>query len=225
MKRVIYVSLLFMVSLSACVEKTSSKPILLPSDFTPIGLPVAWTPTPSEPTPVPGWKIFTGEGVELALPANFEGGDPIARREELIELVRSLGPEYETYVETVEQNPTGMVLVVFDLESAESIVGVTLREVPPEMKLDEYVNGLLGALVEQIPGTSVVDRSEVQRDEDRIGRVILEFATGEAISRQLTFVVLEGGKVWTVSYASPFDRFEEMLPTFDLSMLTFKYSP
>jgi hypothetical protein len=134
-----------------------------------------------------------------------------------------LGPEYESYVETVEQNPTGMILTVFDLESAGSIVGVTLRDVPSEMMLDEYLNGLLGAIVEQIPGTSVIDRSVVQRDEDRIGRVVLEFDTGEAISRQLTFVILDGGNVWTVSYASPYDRFEQMLPIFDLSILTFKY--
>jgi hypothetical protein len=212
-----------MVSLSACEEASSSKPIPLPSDFTPIGLPVEWTPTPSEPTPVPGWKAFTGGGVELSLPANFEGGDPVARRDELLELIRSLGPEYESYVETVEQNPTGMILTVFDLESAGSIVGVTLRDVPSEMMLDEYLNGLLGAIVEQIPGTSVIDRSVVQRDEDRIGRVVLEFDTGEAISRQLTFVILDGGNVWTVSYASPYDRFEQMLPIFDLSILTFKY--
>lgn len=225
MKRIIWSSILFLNFLSACAERTSSRPVPLPSDFTPVALPAEWTSTPSEPTPIPGWKVFTGEGVELSLPANFEGGDPIARQEELLELLRSLGPEYETYVETVEQNPSGMKLVVFDLKSVGSIVGVTRREVPPEMKLEEYLNGLISALVEQIPGTSLIDRSVVQRDEDLAGRVVFEFVTEQAISRQLSFVVLEGGKVWTVSYASPLDRFEEMIPTFDLSMLTFRYSP
>lgn len=72
-------------------------------------------------------------------------------------------------MEAVEQNPSGMILVAFDRESAESIVGVTRREVPA--------------------------------------------------------VVLDGGQAWTVSYASPLDRFEEMHPVFELSMLTLKWSP
>jgi hypothetical protein len=223
MKKYLLGMFLPLLALSACTQQPSSKPIPLPADFTPFSLPVEWTPTPAEPTPIPGWIIFEGEGVELALPPNFLGGNPIANREQLIEMVRTLGPEYETFIETVEQNPTGMILVALDLESAESIVGITKREIPPEMTLDEYLNGLLGALVEQIPGTLVVDRSVVRREKDTFGRVVLEFVTGEAISRQLTFVVLEGGWVWTVSFASPLDRFEQMLPTFDLSILTFKY--
>ena len=162
------------------------------------------------------------EGVELALPEFFEGGDPIARREELLELVRSLGSDYESYVEAVEQNPSRMILEVFDLESAESIVGVTRREVPAEMALDEYLNGLLSTIVEQIPGSSVVDRAKIQKGDDLIGWIIFEFVTENAISRQLSFIVLDGGQAWTVSYASPLDRFEEMLPVFELSMLTFK---
>lgn len=139
--------------------------------------------------------------------------------------MRSLGPEYESYVETVEQNPSGMILVVFDLESAESIVGVTRREIPPEMTLDEYMNGLLSAIVEQVPGSSVIERSAVRMDEELIGQVVFEFVTEDAISLQLSFIVIDGGKVWTVSYASPLDRFVEMLPTFQLSMQTFRYLP
>lgn len=82
----------FMGLLVGCAQPATSNP--LPDDFTPVVLPAEWTPTPSEPTPIPGWKVFLGEGVELALPEFFEGGDPIARREELLELVRSLGPDY-----------------------------------------------------------------------------------------------------------------------------------
>ncbi len=128
-------------------------------------------------------------------------------------------------MEAVEQNPSGMILVVFDRESAESIAGVTRREVPAEMALDEHLNGLLSDVVEQTPGSSVIDRAKIQRGDDLIGWVILEFVTESAISRQLSFVVLDGGQVWTVSYASPLDRFEKMLPVFELSMLTFKWSP
>jgi hypothetical protein len=224
MKRYLLGLIVLIVTISACTPKPAANSIPLPSDFTPVPLPVEWTPTPAEPTPIPEWLIFEGEGVELSLPPNFIGGDPVVKQQELVELIRTLGPEYESYIEAVEQNPSGMILVAIDLESAESIVGITKREeVPPEMTLEEYLNGLLSALVEQIPGTLVIDRSVVRREEDALGRVVLEFATGEAISRQLTFVALEGGLVWTVSYASPLDRFEQMLPTFDLSILTFKY--
>lgn len=223
MKRIFSVSIGVVLFLSACAQQGASKPVPLPADFTPVALPAAWTATPSEPTPVSGWRVFTGEGVELSLPSNFEGGDPEVSRERLLELIRTLGPEYEKYIEAVEQNPSGMILMAFDLESSASSVGVTKREVPPEMSLEEYMNGLLNALVEQVPGTSVIDRSVIERDGDQVGRVVLEFETGEAVSRQLTFIFLEGGKVWTLSYASARDRFEQLLPTFDLSMLTFKY--
>ena len=223
MKKYLLGMFILMLALGACSQQPASNPIVLPADFTPVSLPVEWTATPAEPTPIPGWIVFEGEGVELALPPNFLGGDPVAKREQLIEMVRTLGPEYESFVETVENNPTGMIMVAFDLESAESIVGITKREIPPEMTIEEYLNGLLSALVEQVPGMLVIDRSQIRRDKDTFGRVVLEFVTAEAISRQLTFVVLEGGFVWTVSYASPLDRFEQMLPTFDLSILTFQY--
>lgn len=225
MKRIFSILLGVLLLLSACAQQGSSKPVPLPPDFTPKSLPMAWTSTPSEPTPIPGWRVFTGEGVEVALPSNFEGGDPEASRERLLELIRTLGPEYERYVEAVEQNPSGMILMAFDLESSASSMGITRREVPPEMSLEEYMNGLLNALVEEVPGTSVIDRSVIERDKDQAGRVILEFKTGDAVSRQLTFIFLEGGKVWTLSYASARDRFDQLLPTYDLSMLTFKYSP
>lgn len=225
MKRIVSLSLGLILLFSACAQQRSSNPVPLPPDFTPVALPAAWTSTPSGPTPIPEWKVFTGGGVEVALPSRFEGGDPEASRERLLELIRSLGPEYERYLEAVEQNPTGMVLMAFDLESSASTMGVTRREIPPEMTLEEYMNGLLSALVEEVPGTSVIERSVVEREKDQAGRVILEFETGDAVSRQLTFVFLKAGKVWTLSYASGRDRFDEMLPTYELSMLTFKYSP
>jgi hypothetical protein len=48
-------------------------------------------------------------------------------------------------------------------------------------------------------------------------------ATSIPLPDDFTPVVLPA--VWTVSYASHLDRFEEMLHIFDLSMLTFKYAP
>lgn len=225
MRIILSLSLGLILSLSACAQQGSSDLVPLPPDFTPMALPAAWTSTPSEPTPISGWKVFTGEGVELSLPSNFEGGDPEASRERLLELIQTLGPEYERYLEAVEQNPSGMVLMAFDLESSASSMGVTRREIPPEMTLEEYMNGLLNALVEEVPGTSVIERSVIEREKDQAGRVILEFETIDVVSRQLTFVFLKGGKVWTLSYASARERFVEMLPTFEQSMLTFKYSP
>ncbi len=196
------------------------------TNATPVVLPPKWTETPTiQKSPSPGWKIFTGTGVELWLPESFEGGDPIQRREELIEMVRSLGPEYESYVQAIEGSSTGMVLVCFDLDVSGTIVGVTKRDVPPEISLEQYLEGLGEALVSEIPGTSVIESSIIQFERFEAGRLVIEFVTGEAASRQLTYVVLEGGLVWTVSYASPLDRYAELVPVFEESITSFHYNP
>jgi hypothetical protein len=193
-------------------------------NLTPLVLPPKWTEsTDIEKTPSPGWKVFTGVGVELWLPDSFEGGDPVERREELIEMVRSLGPEYESYIRAVEESPTGMVLVAFDLDTLGTIVGVTKREIPPEIPLDEYIVGLSDAFVSEIPGTSVIERSIVQLDRFEAGRIVLEFVTGEAVSRQLTYIVLDEGLVWTVSFASPLDQYAPLVPVFEESISSFQY--
>lgn len=220
-KRVLLCGLVVVSTLLACalMPKVARTP-----NLTPLVLPPKWTEsTDIEETPSPGWEVFTGVGVELWLPDSFEGGDPVERREELLAMVRSLGPEYESYVRAVEESPTGMVLVAFDLETLGTIVGVTKREIPPEITLEEYIVGLSDAFVSEIPGTSVIERSVVQLDQFEAGRIVLEFVTGEAVSRQLTYVILEEGLVWTVSYASPLDQYAPLVPVFEESISSFQY--
>jgi hypothetical protein len=223
-KGLLFCAFFVMVMVAGCGQ-FGSKPAPI-SNATPVVLPPKWTETVAvQKSPSPGWEVFTGEGVELWLPDSFEGGDPIQRREELIEMVRSLGPEYDSYLQAVESSPTGMVLVCFDLEVSGTIVGITKRDIPAELSLDQYLDGLSEALVTEIPGTSIVERSIKQFDRFDAGRLVIEFDTGEAVSRQLTYIVLEGGIVWTISYASPLDQFTELVPVFEESIASFKYSP
>ncbi len=191
---------------------------------TPINLPPVWTPTWNGlPSPVPGWAAIPGNGVELSLPTDYDGGDPVARAQELADLLSTV-PEYADIAEAVRQNPEAYRLLALD-DATGSIVAVTLKDVPADMPMTEYLDGWTQAVLDLTPGSSVVEKGIVQFRDDEAGRVILEFNVQGTSSWQLCYIVRQGTQIWTFNFGATKEDFYQLQPIFEQSIQTMRFLP
>jgi len=191
---------------------------------TAITLPPVWTPTWNGlPSPVPGWVVLAGTGVELSLPASYQGGDPVTRTQELIDLIAQV-PGNEALVELVRTSPAAYRLLAID-ETGGSIVAVTLKDIPPEIGMADYVDGWTRALLDQTSGASLIDKGIVQLQQQDAGRVIFEFVVPSGTSWQLSYVVRREAQIWSFHFAAAKDEFYQMQPIFEQSIQTLRFPP
>jgi hypothetical protein len=188
-------------------------------------LPPAWTATTVAPTAIPGWSLYHGVDVDLWLPSEFVGGDPIAQIDELLGLARAAGPGYEGIVQALEQRPENLRLYCWELATYETVVGVTRHDAPAEVAVEVYVAQWVTAVLQQFPGFNAVSQGTAQVGERSVGRAVLDLTQQGAVTRQISYLFKEGATVWVLGYAFPVDRYPELLPLVETSVLTFRGVP
>ena len=187
-------------------------------------LPPAWTPTAYIPPGfAEGWATFAGNGVELMLPTSYEGGDPTALAQELLDLLDE-SPATASIADAIQQNPAGYRLIAID-RSNDSIVAVTVRDVPVEVSMSEYAEAMGTAIVEQITGVSVLDKGVVAFRQAEASWLLLEFVLDEDASWQLSYGVRQGNQVWNFNYAGAREDYPQLQPIFDQSLQTIHFLP
>ena len=188
-----------------------------------IALPPAWTPTPEAAAGLPeGWQPLIGSGVELWLPESFEGGDPATRRQELIENIRALGPDYESLVAVLENGAPGMVFFAFDTSLAGATVGITRRDLPASVGLGEYLEGYVVELPGAVPGVAVLEHGTMTVHGEEVGKIKLDITVQGSNSTQVSYMIHRGDLLYTVSYAVPQEFFSGAEPAFETSIGSFR---
>ncbi len=182
------------------------------------------TATPTfTPTPIPGWNRFEGGGVELWLPASYEGGDSAENLEMIVAMIKSIGAGHEQIAQALEQDPGAMPFFALDRDNLGTTVNVTIREMPAEMSLEAYMEGYVQALQEQVFfEVRVTQQTIVTLDQYQAGQLLLEIGAVEAPNFQLTYVIKENGTVWTINYATLPEQIGQQLPIFQQSIQTFR---
>jgi serine/threonine-protein kinase len=187
-------------------------------------MPPAWTPTPEpKAMTVPGWEAFHGEGLELMLPPTYEGGDPVALAEELAGLLAEY-PEYAFLAEAIRADPGGYRLLTIDRDTG-SIVAATTHDVPASVSMSEYVDKFSAAVVEQVPGTTVIQTGIVPFRDGEAGWMLFEFVGPESVSWQLSYAVRRGDSVWNLDYGAVREDYPRLQPIFDQSLQTVVFTP
>jgi serine/threonine-protein kinase len=187
-------------------------------------MPPAWTPTPDfSPATVPGWGLFTGDGIELMLPPSYEGGDPVALAEELAALLEEV-PHYAALAEAIRDDPGGYRLLTIDRETG-SILAVTAHGVPEAVSMEQYVDEFSAAVVEQAPGSALMQKGVVPYREGEAGWMLFEFTGEEAVAWQLSYAVRRGDLVWNLNYGAVREDYPGLQPVFDQSLQTVHFIP
>ena len=203
--RVVILGLLLMSLMAGCGQ--SSQP----------------TPTPGPtPTPIPGFKKIEAGGVELWVPENFEGGDLTSGdRELIVERLRSLGPDFASVAQTIEQNPNMFLLFAADTKLSDSgfmtNINVGREKVLSTMSLDTYTD----AAIKQLPSQMKVDKREaVNIGPYQANRLTLDFGTVGA--REVLYIIKGDGVMYLTAYATGQKDFDQKLPIFEQSIQTFR---
>ena len=184
-------------------------------------------PTPTETlTPIPGWEKFEGGGVELWLPESYEGGNPGEDIEVIVENLRSLGPDFEQLAQMMEQNPSWCIIWAVDSEVGDSglltNVNGTSEKVLSAVTIDTHIDAALKQLPAQF---QVVERGIVSLGDYQAGRLVIEVTISGVAKKELVYVIKDGNTMWTITFATGAEEFDQRLPAFEQSVLTFAIQP
>ena len=192
----------------------------------PTAIPEATATVQPTATPIPGWEKFEGGGVALWLPQSYEGGDLDEDIDLIVDRLRSLGPDFEQMAQMIEQNPTLYVIWAFDSEVGPSgfltNMAVTTEKVPSAITIDTYLDAAEGQFPDQL---QVVERDIVSLGDREAGRLVIEFNISGVIGQEVMYVVKDGNTMWVITYATGAEEFDQRLPVFEQSALTFTIEP
>ncbi len=183
------------------------------------------TPQPTM-TPIPGWKKFEATGMELWLPESFVGGNISENLDLISEQIKSLGPEYEPYLQPVLQNPSMFSLWAYDSEIGSSHyltnIGVTTDRLSSPVPLDTYAD----ESVSQLPDTfHLRERDRITLNGRDARRLVIEMKLPGVTVKALMYILMDGKTVWLITYTTAPDEFEHRLPIFEQSANTFNIVP
>jgi serine/threonine-protein kinase len=205
----------------ACGSTAPPKVIAPLPGFT---MPPEWTPTP-EPAivSVPGWQTLSGDQIELMLPPSYEGGNPVVLGEELADVIDD-NPATVDIAQAIRDNPAGYRLLAIDRETG-SIVAVTAREVPTSVSITEYVDKVSEAMLEEAPGSALIQKGVVPFREGEAGWMLFEFTGDDGVGWQLTYAVRHGDFVWNFNFGAVREDYPLLQPIFDQSLQTVVFTP
>jgi hypothetical protein len=176
--------------------------------------------------PIPGWQKFEAGGIELWLPDSWEGGDPSEVGEMIVEHLRSLGPDFEQYAQTIEENPSMSVLWAFDYEVGESGYLTAVSVVKHRVLSSVPMDTLLDQLLEQLPApVEVIERGTATLSEREAGRYVTEWEYPGVTAKQVVYIIKEGSTMWGIAFSTAAEEFDQRLALFEQSARTFAIQP
>jgi hypothetical protein len=169
---------------------------------------------------LPGFKRIEGDEVSISLPESFEGGNLSEDLEVISEKMRALGPQFEQMAQVVEQNPSMFQLWAFDQEIGPdgglTNVNITTEKILSALTLEAYADATLA----QFPETFTArEQGIVPLGDYMAARLILD---AEALGvTTLVYLVEDDNTMWNISFSTGAGEFDERLPIFEQSALTF----
>jgi hypothetical protein len=170
------------------------------------------------------WLRIEGNGVALKLPLNFQGGD----LEEVIELVSEnidmLGDGFDMIAPILESNPEIFKLYAFDPELLPNggLTNVNITAVPLPMRID--MEELLELTASQYPrGFDITETDVIELGEyEDVGRLLIEAEVMGFEQTVLQYAFHLDEVLYSVTYTTATDVFEDLLPIFEASAETFE---
>ncbi len=192
----------------------SSTPITFPTpDFTA-------TPLPPTSTPIPGWSKFEGGPVDIWLPSYFIGGDASVQMPAAIATLQTMYPGLDLKAMQADQNSLSAIIVrVFDPkpdpEGGLTYVSVYREDVAEGMSLGAYVD----TAIQNTSKFGVADRQKLSVGPHSAERILI--TDPERQIKDLAFFVKEDTTIWSIYYNTHDVVYDQYLPIFESSILTF----
>lgn len=175
------------------------------------------TPPTVATSPQSGWQTIAGEGVSLALPAGYEGGNPSTDLDELEARLNELGSEYAQQLQGIRQNPEAIALLAFDsnITAPNQITSVNI--VPITQRTDRDLATFVEETALKLEAGATILEQEVVPEGDR-GRMVVQDEVNETTIQALMYFVRNQEQLWIVMYTTTAEEFEQRLPDFERSI-------
>ena len=164
------------------------------------------------------WKTFQGEGVEINLPQNYDGGNPRRNYEEISSKIERFGGESSRLNKTLTRKTSA--LFAFDKDGAKrgtfNNVIVVKNRIPSNISLNKLNDVLAQKMSEG--DRELIEKKIVSLNKYQAGRII----TQKGAAKQLVYVIKEGTSSNVVIYTSSDKEFQKNLPVFEESIKTLK---
>jgi hypothetical protein len=158
----------------------------------------------------------------LWLPEGFEGGDLANDVNVIVDRLRSLGGKYADLAAMIEQNPSALVIIAYELNPGPSgfltNVNVTKEQVLSGMTVNTYMEA--GAAQFANYGFTVLEKGLVQLDNYEAGRIVIEATSLQA--KEVMYIIKSNNTMWITTYATGISEFEDRLPMIEQSANTIK---
>lgn len=178
-------------------------------------------------TPPAGWKQMGTSGLEFWAPSSYEGGDLTGKdKAVLIEKFKQLGPDYETFVNAMEQTPQIGVFMAFDTKVAPSGSLANIVIIRIEALSIIPIDLVVDSALQQFPKSMrLVSRQNIKLGNLDGARIIIENAVGNTSTMQAGYFIKSGSTFWTITFTSSSDEFDQRLPSFEQMIRTIVIKP
>lgn len=176
-----------------------------------------------------GWAEHEAGGFSLALPEEWEGGDPERQIPRLVEDLRQEYPDRADIWEMLESSAEDVEFMAFDLDDVRAgedfvtNVNVVTTAIPAGADLREVVDAQIPLLEDQLGA------EDVQVEERKVGAldaVVLSYRARilglDLAQRMYTFADAETGDVFIITFSTDWERRGEKEPTFEAIAATFR---
>lgn len=180
-----------------------------------------------EPLPVeedPDWSYFSAGDAGIWLPDSFIGGSLEDDLPLIADTLRAQGGDYAVLADMIEQNQSLFQLFAFDPSRGESGVltnmNITRETVLSIFTTELYLDSVAGDLPEQF---QIIEQKQVALPgiEDA-SRVVTSVAMpGAAAMKQALYAVKDGNTIWMITFTTGEPEFDDMLPIFERSAMSF----
>lgn len=169
------------------------------------------------------FRVVTTSEFELLVPASFEGGNLEDDLDGILASLDQLGPEFAGIAATIRQNPNLFRLFAFDTVLTDpnfvSNINITAETPPFDVDIETYREAALGNLPTQF---EIIENDLTTVNGFDAIRLVYrwEVAPGVVVG-QLQYSVKAGPNFYAITYSTSSAEFEERLPVFEESALSF----
>ncbi|WP_017304064.1 hypothetical protein [Spirulina subsalsa] len=176
-----------------------------------------------------GWQVIQGNGVALALPNSYYGGNPSTDLERIEEQLGEVIPDSAQRVNIIRQSPIPFALVAFhsqvDSQGTLASVNITSAPIPPNTEISTYLDATAELLSQRF---EVLQREIVRVNNISSGRIVTQASITTQDNekqelQQLLYLIPGRDRVYIVVFSSSVVSFPQQLPVFEQSIETLAF--
>jgi len=173
-----------------------------------------------------GTKVFSDNGVEIALPDTYIPGDVETDLAILVEGLQAMSEEDAADIESLyENNKDDIILWAYDMSSPPTHQTSLLV-----MKNEEFAGmslALIATFANVLFGSEVdsLHQETMTLGEHEVLRFLTTSENAGVVTAQAIYLFNDSGKLWMVGFFTNQEQFEDRLPTFDAAAASFTVLP